>query len=74
MLVLGVTNVLRPIAIPIGGHIDLGVMFLLSVMLMAVSVTGRRRIIRTEASLLLLTYLTYMVWRSMDALGANAAG
>ena len=71
LLVLGVTNVLRPIAIPIGGHIDLGVMFLLSVMLMAVSVSGRRRIIRTEASLLLLTYLAYMVWRSMDSMSAS---
>ena len=68
LLVLGVTNVVRPFSIPSGGHIDLGVMFLLSIMLMSVSVTGRRRIIRTEASLLLATYLTYMLWRSIEAL------
>ena len=69
LLVLGVTNVIRPFAIPVGGHIDLAVMLLLSVMLMAVSITGRRRIIRTEAALLLLTYVGYMVWRSMGAMG-----
>jgi len=67
LLVLGVTNVLRPIQIPVGGHVDLAMMLLLSVMLMAVSVTGRRRIIRTEAALLLTTYIAYMVWRSINA-------
>ena len=70
LLVLGITNVVRPFSIPIGGHVDLGVMFLLSIMLMSVSIAGRRRIIRTEATLLLLTYFSYMIWRAAGALGA----
>jgi len=68
LLVLGVTNVLRPVEVPVGGHIDLAVMLLLSIMLVAVSITGRQRIIRTEAALLLVTYIAYMTWRSLDAL------
>ena len=67
LLVAGVTSVVRPIPIPAGGHLDLMVVALLSLLLFAVSATASRRIIRGEAVLLLVSYLAYMTWRSFHA-------
>ena len=69
LLVLGVTNVIRPTPVPLGGHTDLFVVTLLSLLLVIVSVTRRRQIIRTEASLLLAIYLAYIAMRASGMTG-----
>jgi cation:H+ antiporter len=69
LLVLGVTSLVGRVPVPPGGHRDLAVVLLLSVILLLVSMTGDRRIIRTEAVVLLLLYLGYLTLRSSQALG-----
>jgi len=68
LLVMGVTSLVRPIPVPSGGHLDLLVVALLSLILFLVSMTNSRRIIRTEASILLIVYLSYIFWRSSQAI------
>jgi len=63
LLVGGVTAIVRPIAIPPGGWLDLCVLAVLSVMLMFVSSTRNRIIVRSEAATLMVVYLGYMTWR-----------
>jgi cation:H+ antiporter len=63
LLVMAVTVCIRPLEIPAGGMTDLAFTAVLSVALMVVSLTNRRRILRAEASLLLFGYLGYMYWR-----------
>ena len=67
LLVAGLTSIVRPIPIPAGGHLDLLIVALLSLLLFFVSMTQDRKIIRGEAALLLTGYLSYMVWRSISA-------
>jgi cation:H+ antiporter len=69
LLVAGLTSVIRPIGVPAGGHLDLIVVALLSLVLFLVSATANRQIIRGEAVLLLSTYMIYIVWRSAQTLG-----
>ena len=64
LLVAGVTSIVHPIPIPPIGGRDLMVLAVLSLMLMGVSITRRRRILRTEAAVLLVIYLGYLVWRA----------
>ena len=68
LLVLAVTTLVSPVPVPAGGHLDLLVMALLSAILFLVSTTGDRRIIRTEAAVLLLVYFGYLSWRSGQVL------
>jgi cation:H+ antiporter len=68
LLVLGVTSLVGRVPVPAGGHYDLAVVVLLSLILFMVSMTGNRRIIRTEAAALLLVYFVYLTWRSSQAL------
>ncbi len=69
LLVLGVTALVNAVPVPSGGRNDLLIMTLLSLILFLVSMTGNRRIIRAEAVLLLLLYLGYLGWRSVQVLG-----
>jgi cation:H+ antiporter len=64
LFVLGVSSALRPIAVPEGGHKDLLCLGALSLLLLAVSLTGNRVILRSEAALLLGSYGTYVGWRA----------
>jgi cation:H+ antiporter len=64
LLVAGVTSLIRPIPIPPGGHLDILVVAILSLMLFFVSMTANRRIIRGEAALLLGGYVAYIAWRA----------
>ena len=64
LLVAGLTATVRPIAVPDGGHADLGAMAVLSVLLVLVSMSHSRRIIRLEAGGLFLVYAVYLVARS----------
>jgi cation:H+ antiporter len=68
LLVLGVTSVIRPIPLQPGGHLDLLVVAVLSLILFLVSMTNDRKIVRTEACLLLVIYVAYITWRSSNAL------
>jgi cation:H+ antiporter len=68
LLVLGVTALIRPIPLQPGGHLDLLVVAVLSLILFLVSMTNDRKIVRTEASLLLAIYVAYIAWRSSKAL------
>ncbi len=65
LLVMGVTSLVRPVPVPAGGHLDLLVMALLSLILFLVSMTHMRQIIRYEAAGLLGLYVAYMGWRSL---------
>ena len=64
LLVCGLTSVVAPIPVPPGGHLDLLVLALLSLVLFGVSMTQNRQIVRVEAGLLLFGYLGYLVWRA----------
>jgi len=64
LLVCGATAVVNPIEVPRGGHLDLVVVALLSLVLFGTSITSQRRIIRGEAAFLLFSYVAYLVWRS----------
>jgi cation:H+ antiporter len=69
LLILGVTALLRPVPVPLGGHLDLIVVGALSLLLFVLSVTSRRRIIRSEAVVLLLSYGAYILWRAAGRVG-----
>jgi cation:H+ antiporter len=69
LLVFGVTALVSPVEVPPGGHLDLLVMGALSLLLFGVSATRSGHIIRGEAALLLLSYLGYLTWRSIGAMG-----
>ena len=64
LLVMGITSVVRPVPVPAGGHLDLLVIAIFSLILFGVSMTNNRQIIRTEAMLMLSGYVGYLVWRS----------
>ncbi len=64
LLVMGVTATVHPVTVPPTGGLDLWVVAALSVLLITVSVTSLRQIVRTEAVVLLLTYLGYLTWRA----------
>jgi cation:H+ antiporter len=63
LLVGGVTAIVRPISIPQGGALDLWVLAGLSVLLLFVSSTRNRIIVRSEAVTLMLIYIGYLTWR-----------
>jgi cation:H+ antiporter len=63
LLVAGATSVVRPMQIPEGGHLDLGVTIVLSLILMLNARSHNQLIIRTEGALLLFVYVAYMLWR-----------
>jgi cation:H+ antiporter len=64
LLVLSVTICIRPLEIPEHGMKDLFCALGLSIALLVVSMTNRRRILRVEAGLLLTVYITYLSWRA----------
>jgi cation:H+ antiporter len=66
LLVCGLTSTIMPIAIPAGGMLDLAVTGILSLALLLTARTHSRLILRWEGAGLLLSYLTYMVWRTMQ--------
>ncbi len=65
LLVTGASAAVHPIPIPPGGYMDLLVTAVLSVILMGVS-ASQTRIIRWEAGVLLLGYLSYITWRALS--------
>ena len=65
LIVLGATATIREIPVPEGGLTDLLIVILLSGLLWLTSTSQGRTIIRTEAVLLLVTYLGYMGIRTL---------
>ncbi|MEM7410569.1 MAG: calcium/sodium antiporter [Myxococcota bacterium] len=68
LLVCGITSLVTPIVIPPGGHLDLLMLALLSLVLFGVAMTGKRQIVRLEAGLLLFSYIGYLTWRAGQAM------
>ena len=60
LLVLGVTAVISPVAIPAWGWWDLGAMLVFTAVLFSMVMVGRRRISRRDGCILLLGYLAYL--------------
>jgi cation:H+ antiporter len=67
LLVLAITVTIRPIEIPEHGLMDLAATGILSLMLLVFSMTNYRRILRAEATILLILYFGYVIWRSAFA-------
>lgn len=64
LLINGLCAVIKPIPVPrAGGRQDLMMMVFLALLLLPLSVTDRRRIVRWEGALLLLIYVSFNVWR-----------
>jgi cation:H+ antiporter len=65
LLVLGVTTLVGPVPVPPHGELDLAVVALFSLILFLVSMTNDRKILRTEATVLLVLYFGYLGSRSI---------
>ncbi len=63
LLVIGISAVIGPVAIPPGGLEDLWVLVAFSAILLPIAATHRRRIVRYEGVLLLFGYMSFIVWR-----------
>ncbi|HEV2295039.1 MAG TPA: calcium/sodium antiporter [Tepidisphaeraceae bacterium] len=67
----GLCATIRPLPIPLGGHIDLLMTAALCAALLPLSLTFRHHITRFDGALLMAGYLAYIIWRSIGAaLGA----
>lgn len=67
LFVQGVTALIRPVAVPPGGHADLMVMAALTAALLPLSMYRHRRIGRAGGALLLVAYVAYIAWRAAGA-------
>ncbi len=65
LLITGVTATIKPMPIPIGGHLDLAATAILSLSLFLVARTHNQRIIRYEGLALLAIWGSYVVGRSV---------
>jgi cation:H+ antiporter len=64
LLVFSITAFIRPVEVPKWGLVDLSVVGVLSLILLLVSMSAARRILRIEAALLVGIYVGYSIWRS----------
>ncbi|NDY43662.1 sodium:calcium antiporter, partial [Dissulfurirhabdus thermomarina] len=69
LFVGGVTAVIRPIRVPPGGHWDLWFLAAMSGVLLPLSISNSRSIVRLEGAALLAAYLAYTAWRCLVAPG-----
>ena len=65
LLVCGLTSLVMPIPIPDYGSFDLLFTIVLSIALMLTARTHSRLILRWEGAGLLISYLTYLAWRTL---------
>ncbi|MDR4508116.1 MAG: calcium/sodium antiporter [Candidatus Brocadiaceae bacterium] len=65
LFVTGIGAAIRPIAIPSSGHTDLFMMMALAVILLPISISHQRRIVRLEGIFLLVLYIGYTLWRTL---------
>lgn len=59
----GTVSVIYPISVPAGGLLDLALLTVLSALVLPISIRGHRTITRAEGSLLLVLYVSYLIWR-----------
>ncbi len=64
-LVLGLAGTVAPVAVPAGGRLDLAAMLGISLVLLPMSMTSRRRITRMEGGFLLAAYCSYVAFRAL---------
>lgn len=64
LLINGLCATVRPIPVPAaGGRQDLLMMMFLALLLLPLSITDKKRLVRWEGALLLLAYLGFNLWR-----------
>jgi cation:H+ antiporter len=66
LLVCGLTSMIMPIEVPARGLVDLALTALLSLALLLTARTHSRLILRWEGAGLLIAYVTYMLWRTLN--------
>ena len=64
LLITGVASAIKPMPIPVGGHLDLAATAILSLSLFFVARTHNQRIIRYEGLVLLMLWGSYVIARS----------
>jgi cation:H+ antiporter len=67
LFVQGATAVVRPVAVPAGGHADLLVMAAMTAALLPLSTFRERKIGRPSGFILLAAYVAYIAWRATTA-------
>jgi cation:H+ antiporter len=65
LLITGVASTIRPMPIPVGGHLDLAATAVLSLSLFFVAGTHNQRIIRYEGLALMVIWGSYVITRSV---------
>ncbi len=68
LFILGTSSTVMPVRVPTGGLLDLVILLGISVILLPLSVTHQRRIVRSEGLFLLLCWCGYTYWRVSDLL------
>lgn len=63
LFIAGLTSSIKPIPVPAGGVADLMMMVFLSALLLPLSITDRRQIVRREGVFLIGIYFAYSIWR-----------
>jgi cation:H+ antiporter len=65
LFITGVTSILKPMQIPLGGHLDLAATAIVSLSLFFVARTHNQRIIRYQGMALLALWGFYVIGRSL---------
>jgi cation:H+ antiporter len=63
----GIVSTIHPVTIPSGGHIDLLVMALLSIILLPIAIRSERTITRGEGAVLLTVFAAHWTWRILGS-------
>ncbi len=66
LFILAISAAIGPVVIPPGGYYDLLALACFSAVLLPIAITHQRRIVRTEGILLLIAYVSYLLWRTMS--------
>ena len=65
LFITGIGASIKPIAIPSSGHTDLFMMLFLAIILLPLSISHQRHIVRLEGIFLLALYAGYTLWRTL---------
>lgn len=66
LFILGVSGSIHPVMVPgNGGMYDLIFMFLLTLLLLPLSLTNARKFVRWEGGIFLMAYFVYNIWRTL---------
>ena len=63
LFIMGTTATIRPVDVPARGHYDLVALAILSLLLVPVGLSNRRRIVRWQACVLITLWVAYTAWR-----------